>query len=82
MNCINLKKPIFSLTMLRGNGDPHSHLEMRHFKMRHFETSHLKKPRFPVLNFKSLIQLLKSKTWETRLFKMLRLGMPRLQTRH
>ena len=30
----------------------------------------------------SLIQLLKFKTWETRLFKMPRLEMPRFQTRH
>ncbi len=30
----------------------------------------------------SLIQLLKFKTWETRLFKMPRLETPRLQTRH
>ena len=36
---------------------------------------------YVILSWISLIQLFKFKTWETRLFKMPRLGLPRLQTR-
>ena len=36
---------------------------------------------YVILSQISLIQLFKFKTWETRLFKMPRLGLPRFQTR-
>ena len=64
--------------MLRGNCYPRSPYRTSESWSNSFVTQWV----YVILSQISLIQLFKFKTWETRLFKMPRLGLPRLQTRH